>query len=391
MTEKDILNYLIHHTAIFNSNEKLSIKEISDGNINYVFRIKSQNKSVIVKYASDKIRTSGNPLSTERNRIETNALIDENNYAKGSVPIIYHHDENRSILIMEDLYDYDNLRYALMNQRQFSTLGKDMTSFLTKTLLLSSDFIMDPKEKKQKVKNYINPMLCAITERLVFTEPYDKEINTNILTKENEEFLIHELYEDEHLKLEVAKLKYNFETKAQSLLHGDLHTGSIFVKEGSTKILDPEFAFYGPAGYDIGNIVANLIFAWTRCAVGTGNKDFMNYIKDTITQIIDGFKNDGMALLKEKVTDRMYLNDEFLNNAIQDILCDSAGMCGTELIRRIIGDAKVKDITTIDDIKQKCKAECFCVLVGKSLIKQRKYIWNANNYFEIMDDIWEKL
>ena len=169
MTEKDILNYLIHHTAIFNSNEKLSIKEISDGNINYVFRIKSQNKSVIVKYASDKIRTSGNPLSTERNRIETNALIDENNYAKGSVPMIYHHDENRSILIMEDLYDYDNLRYALMNQRQFSTLGKDMTSFLTKTLLLSSDFIMDPKEKKQKVKNYINPMLCAITERLVFT------------------------------------------------------------------------------------------------------------------------------------------------------------------------------------------------------------------------------
>ena len=69
-----------------------------------------------------------------------------------------------------------------------------------------------------------------------------------------------ELYNDEKLKLEVAKLKYNFMTNAQSLLHGDLHTGSIFIKEGSLKVFDCEFGTYAPAGYDIGNVIANLIF-----------------------------------------------------------------------------------------------------------------------------------
>ena len=33
-------------------------------------------------------------------------------------------------------------------------------------------------------------------------------------------------------------------TNAQALLHGDLHTGSVFVRDDSTKVIDPEFAFY---------------------------------------------------------------------------------------------------------------------------------------------------
>ncbi len=45
---------------------------------------------------------------------------------------------------------------------------------------------------------------------------------------------------------------------AQALLHGDLHTGSIFVNQDSTKVIDPEFAFYGPMAYDIGALIANL-------------------------------------------------------------------------------------------------------------------------------------
>ena len=34
-------------------------------------------------------------------------------------------------------------------------------------------------------------------------------------------------------------------TNAQALIHGDLHTGSVFVKGDSTKVIDPEFAFMG--------------------------------------------------------------------------------------------------------------------------------------------------
>lgn len=45
---------------------------------------------------------------------------------------------------------------------------------------------------------------------------------------------------------------------AQALVHGDLHSGSIFVNEEGLKVIDPEFAYYGPIGYDIGNVIGNM-------------------------------------------------------------------------------------------------------------------------------------
>lgn len=48
-------------------------------------------------------------------------------------------------------------------------------------------------------------------------------------------------------------------TKSQALLHGDLHTGSIMVTDSQTRVFDPEFAFYGPMGFDIGAIIGNLL------------------------------------------------------------------------------------------------------------------------------------
>lgn len=33
---------------------------------------------------------------------------------------------------------------------------------------------------------------------------------------------------------------------AQALLHGDLHSGSVFANDSGIKVIDPEFAFTGP-------------------------------------------------------------------------------------------------------------------------------------------------
>lgn len=46
------------------------------------------------------------------------------------------------------------------------------------------------------------------------------------------------------------------------MIHGDLHTGSIMVTRDSTQVIDPEFSFYGPMGFDIGALLGNLIMAY---------------------------------------------------------------------------------------------------------------------------------
>jgi len=53
-------------------------------------------------------------------------------------------------------------------------------------------------------------------------------------------------------------LRQSFKTNHQALLHGDLHSGSIMVNERITKVIDYEFATYGPMGYDLGNFMGAL-------------------------------------------------------------------------------------------------------------------------------------
>lgn len=50
--------------------------------------------------------------------------------------------------------------------------------------------------------------------------------------------------------------------RSQALLHGDLHTGSVMVTHDSTQVIDPEFGFYGPMGFDTGAFLGNLILAY---------------------------------------------------------------------------------------------------------------------------------
>lgn len=102
------------------------------------------------------------------------------------------------------------------------------------------------------------------------------------------------IWNDQEVILEVAKLKQGFETEQEALLHGDLHTGSIFASETETKVIDPEFAFYGPVGFDLGQYTANLLLrAVTRNGAGkeeifTHLHEFWNAFEETYTELWEG-------------------------------------------------------------------------------------------------------
>jgi len=61
---------------------------------------------------------------------------------------------------------------------------------------------------------------------------------------------------------EVAALgRLYLEASGPCLLHGDYYPGSLLRTKGGLAIIDPEFAFPGPAEFDLGVFVAHLIFA----------------------------------------------------------------------------------------------------------------------------------
>jgi len=288
---------------------------------------------------------------------------------------------------MEDLSDHKIMRQALIEHQQFPLFVEHITTFLCNTLLLTSDVVVDHKRKKELVKQFINPDLCEITEDLVYTEPFF-DCPRNDLLDVTKEFAKQELWSDSNLLLETAKLKFEFMTNAQALIHGDLHTGSIFVKPDSTKVIDPEFAFYGPAGYDVGNVIANLIFAYQNAEAtmeeGSQKSDYQNWLETAIVQTIDLFKSKFLSLWQQKVTERVATYPGFAQYYLDSIIRDTAAVAGCELCRRIIGIAHVKDITTIQDVSRRAAAERVCLSIGKRFILERNQIRTGADFLNIV-------
>ena len=386
-----VINYVNEKLDFFAEDAVFECNEIGDGNLNLVFRVKDikNNKSIIVKQALPYVRAAGEdwPLDIKRGVIETKILDIEYKLTDGLVPKVYYFDNVMFSMIMEDLSDYIIMRYGLLGFETYPNFADQITDFLVNTLLLTSDLVMNHQEKKDYVKGFINPELCEITEDLVYTEPFNLGARNNM-----EDFLVDfhkaELVEDEELKLEVAKLKFDFMNNAQALLHGDLHTGSIFTNQESTKVIDPEFAFYGPMAYDIGALIANLIMNYISSGAiledGAKKDNHLKYLLITIKDVIDLFQKKSFKVWDTLVTDKMAKTPGFKEWYINDVLINTAGVTGCEMVRRTVGFAHVKDLDSITNDALREQAKKNNILLAKELIKIRKTITSGDDYIKLI-------
>ena len=358
----EVISY-VKEKNLFSENADLIAKEIGDGNINYIFKVENKidGKSIVLKQADKLLRSSGRPLDLTRSKIEANILKIENNLAPHFVPEIYFYDEIMCVLAMEDISEYKNLRTELVAGKIFPNFADNISEFLSRTLLLTTDLFMDKFEKKKNVKEFINPELCDISECLVFTEPYNNNRNRNVITSGNEEFVKNTLYENEDLHFAILKLREKFMNYSQALIHGDLHSGSIFINEKGIKIIDPEFSFYGPMAYDIGNVIGNLYFPLYRAKFfmeeSKEKEEFINWLEKTIFNIPILFSKKCKLLWEKYSNEKLLKNNKFMNYYIENIIEDSLAYAGTEIIRRTVGDAKVLELTSLENSEKKLQLE----------------------------------
>lgn len=381
MNSDEVIEYILEKTDIFNKNDKLKCIEFGDGNVNYIFKIWDENtqKSVILKQAGPTARASEEfKFSPDRNRTEARLLKLQAELAKDSTPEIYHVDTLMNCFVMEDLSDYEILRTSLLSYKKTKGFAENITTYLVNTLIMTTDIMMNHREKRELNQDYVNPVLCDITKDVVYTEPFTNYLNRNNIFEPIKGWVDEEYYGDEELKLEVAKVKYEFMNNAQALLHGDLHTGSIFIRDNSIKVIDPEFAFYGPIGHDVGNLIAHLIFAWVHADATICNQeeksDYKKWLEDTITKVLDLFKYKFKKSFHENSKDPSVKVEGFIDWYLDGIVDNISGVVGIELSRRILGiaEAKIEDIKSIEDKEVRIRAEKICLKSAKNFIKNRK-------------------
>ncbi|WP_333603745.1 S-methyl-5-thioribose kinase [Lactobacillus acetotolerans] len=390
--------YTVAHTDFFGDEQanKLNVKEVSDGNINHVYKIDDGRKSLILKQTGKTIRTSGNPLDQHRGHIEDKCLEIQRKLSGGQVPKVYDYNETMHVILMEDVSEFKNLRYELKKEHIFPKFADQISSFMVNVLLSTTDLVLDRKKKKALVKDFINPGPCDITENLVLTEPYYDYRGRNVFDKSLLPFVKQNLYDNDILKANVAELRNNFMNNAQSLLHGDLHSGSIFINDSDIRVFDSEFSFYGPMGYDIGNVIGNLVFPYIVQKAylkkdKKGNEQFIKWLGTTIQVIFDQTFAKMAGKYDQIVKFSFYRERHFKNQYLRSIKNDTLGYAGTEIIRRTVGDSKVIEITDIKDQKLQNLVMQILVKIGIKLILNRKVYNNGSEIVTDIDSIFNEM
>ena len=366
-----------------------SVHEIGDGNLNLVFIVEGPKGSVIVKQALPYVRLVGDswPLPLKRAFFEYHALTRQDQRAPSSVPKILHFDDVQALIIMERLQPHIILRHHLMAGQVVEGLGAFMGRFCAQTAFRGSDLSMTAPDKKSDVALFAgNVELCDITENLVFTDPYfDAEMNRH--TSPQLDSVVAELRADQLLKIEAQHMKRAFTSKAETMCHGDLHAGSIMSTSNDSRVIDPEFAFYGPFGFDIGMLIGNYLMAYHAAGAHLKDKNecagFQDWILEIIAQTWAVFCEEFSVLWRTERTGILYprtlyedqgdqeASEAALEQLLHEIFQDLVGFAGIEIHRRILGLAHVAELDTIEDDDERAIHEERCLRLGRSLVLNR--------------------
>ncbi|MBL8162274.1 MAG: S-methyl-5-thioribose kinase [Anaerolineae bacterium] len=375
---------------IFRPDDVIESVEVGDGNLNLVFKVwaaADHSRTIVLKQALPYVRLVGDswPLPTDRARIEAQALEIHERLVPQHTPHVYFFDPDMYLIAMRNLNDHIIMRKGLIQGIKYPHFAEHIGLFMARTLSSTSDLVLDYRTKKLEVARFINPELCKITEDLIFTEPYRRH-ERNRYHAELEPHVA-AIQADIGLHVEVAQLKEQFMTHAQALVHGDLHTGSIMVNQTDTYVIDPEFAYYGPMGFDVGAVIGNLLLNYAaheaRSSDPQVRADFRRYLTNTIIQVWYVFVREFQPVWERAdVIDMPRLYQE---SYMRRVLQDSVGFGACKMMRRIIGLAGVEDIRGIEDVGQRTTAASLALNIATTMIKARHHITRIEEVVEIAE------
>ena len=286
--------------------------------------------------------------------------------------------------MMELLEPHIIMRKGLVAGAQYPRFVDDITTFMARTLFCTSDLALAAAEKKEAIAAFAgNHALCKITEDLIFTDPY-RIAEQNRWTAPYLDKLAASLREDMELHVAISRLKLKFMASPEALLHGDLHTGSIMVTESQTRVIDPEFAFYGPMGFDVGAVLANLLMAYFASAGherAPGERAaFEAWVLDTVDKVWNEFARKFLDLWRTGPTGDAYPVSLFAGDKgvvrleaerqayMQRLFTDTVGFAAAKTIRRIFGLAHNIDFELIEDPKRRAESEARAVRLARAMM-----------------------
>jgi 5-methylthioribose kinase len=362
------------------------IQEVGDGNLNLVFKVYGPSGAMAVKQALPYVRLVGEswPLPLSRAHYEHMALTQHAKHTGRLVPEIYHYDRELALIAMELLEPHIIMRHGMIKGVEYPKFADDISTFMARALFFTSDLALTADKKKAMIADFAgNSALCKITEDLIFTDPY-RIADMNRWTKPYLDSYAAKWREDGELKVAVSRLKIKFMSSAEAMIHGDLHTGSVMLTTEDTRVIDPEFAFMGPMGFDVGAVLANLLlnyFSQDGHEEKPGTRDsYRSWILQTVEQTWNGFAEKFLGLWRNNQTGDAYPPSLFQGEPgakqleteratyMQRLWVDTTGFAAAKMIRRILGLAHNIDLESIKDERVRARCEARALTMARDMM-----------------------
>jgi 5-methylthioribose kinase len=172
------------------------------------------------------------------------------------------------------------------------------------------------------------------------------------------------------------------------------------LNEEDTRVIDPEFAFFGPMAYDVGAVLQNLGLNYLSHYAHTPDKAerecYQAYLLETIRDIWNGFAAKFDALWRdnnrgEAVPDKYWEFPggdeafvEYRRRYLLRLLRETAVHGGTKYLRRMMGIVSVWDISSIEDPEKRATAERAAIRIGSRWVLEKDHFNSIDDMIDVM-------
>jgi len=256
--EKDILavnNYLAQQGWLQENEAVLSLEKPGEGNMNFVLRTITNQRSFILKQARpwvEKFPQIDAPIervAVEAQFFQTLQTVDTIN---SFIPKSLGFDKANFILVTEDLGK--GADYGFLYQKDNLLSNSDIEGL--------TQYLSTLHQIAIPVDFPDNLAMRQLNHEHIFNFPYLEENGFNLDdVQEGLQAAAMPYKTNAALKAKIKTCGAIYLAKGNHLLHGDFYPGSWLKVADGLKVIDPEFGFVGPAAFDLGVLVAHLIMA----------------------------------------------------------------------------------------------------------------------------------
>ncbi|RYF72842.1 MAG: aminoglycoside phosphotransferase [Cytophagaceae bacterium] len=238
-----------------------SLGKPGEGNMNYTLRVRTANRSLIVKQARGYVEKYPSiPAPIERAVMEGLFYreIAQNPELRRYMPELLGLDEAENLLVLEDLGEASDFLDCYKAGQLVQP--DEITALVTYLSVLHNQFLTDRPNH-----DFANEAMRTLNHEHIFVYPF---LDNNGFDLDGIQTGLQALalpYKKKPLADAARELGKRYLTDQVgmpvTLLHGDYYPGSWLRTQSDVKVIDPEFCFYGPAEFDLGVMLAHLHLA----------------------------------------------------------------------------------------------------------------------------------